>query len=381
MKNRLAIFSVGGIGGGIASQGLPAVVGLTEGLARRFDVDAYLLASPDPDFRPTGYRVASPPAWADGRAFRKVRWAALAARFLASHRRGPYDAVFSFWGYPMGTFAVSLARLVRRPSIVALLGGETASVPSIGYGTLQGGASRRLVLATCARASILSVLSEHQRTTLCRNGLVRGDVQVVPIGVDRSRFKPMPKVRSPPLKLLHVANLTPVKDQGMLIRGVDLLRRELDVRLRVVGVDHMGGQVQDLVARLGIGNIVEFAGGIPHDEIPAQLAWADMIVLTSLSEGQNGSLTEAAMAGVLQVSTPVGHIAEFGEEMAVVVRTGDPRDLAARIMAISTDTVGWERRVGRAREWAESHDLEWTIGRYTELIEKVIAGLPQTKEA
>jgi glycosyltransferase involved in cell wall biosynthesis len=94
-----------------------------------------------------------------------------------------------------------------------------------------------------------------------------------------------------------------------------------------------------------------------------------MFVLTSLSEGQNGAITEAAMSGVLQVSTPVGHIPELGEGAAVLVRPGDPVDLAAKIRAIVQDRPEWERKVARARAWAESHDLAWTVQRFIQVIE------------
>jgi len=101
--------------------------------------------------------------------------------------------------------------------------------------------------------------------------------------------------------------------------------------------------------------------------------WANMFVLTSLSEGQNRSLTEAAMCGVLQVSTPVGHIADLGETVAVVVRTGDPRHVADRITGIAGDADGWRRRVRAARGWAASHDMGWTVDRLSGILEELRA--------
>jgi len=115
---------------------------------------------------------------------------------------------------------------------------------------------------------------------------------------------------------------------------------------------------------------VEFVGPVPYVAIPAQYRWADMFVLTSLSESQNSALTEAAMSGVLQVSTPVGHVNDFGEAAAVVVRMSDPVDLAARIRAIVDDRAEWERKVAHAQAWAVSHDLRWTIERFTAVVNR-----------
>ena len=75
------------------------------------------------------------------------------------------------------------------------------------------------------------------------------------------------------------------------------------------------------------------------------------------------------MAGALLVSTPVGHIKDLGEDAAVLVKPGDPEDVAARIDAIVADPVGWRRRVEAARAWAAAHDADWTGARIGEIIE------------
>jgi glycosyltransferase involved in cell wall biosynthesis len=370
MKKRVAIFLIGGIGGGIASQGFPAIAKITDGLAQSFDVDVFSLVPPDAGFRPTTYGMFSSATWLRGSRLRKLRWASLASRFLSAHRRRPYDLLMSFWGYPVGTFMLALAALVRRPSVVTILGAEAASVPSIGYGHLRQPVTRRLVVATCARASAVVVVSQHQKEVLRRAGLRREDLEVIPFGMDRALFTFERRSLSPPLKLLHVANLTAVKDQATLLRGFALLRQQLKAKMRIVGPDHLDGKLQKLAAELGIEDDVEFVGPLPYAAIPAQYRWADMFVLTSLSESQNNALMEAAMSGVLQVTTPVGHINDLGDEIAVVARTGDPVDLAAKIAAALGDQAGWERRVVRARAWAESHDLRWTIDRLSDVINR-----------
>jgi glycosyltransferase involved in cell wall biosynthesis len=367
MSRRLAIFHLG-IGRGIALQGVPAITILTGALAKRFRVTVYSLHVPDPGFRADGYAVVSPPAWLGGSA-KKLRWSYLASQFLAEHRREPHGVLFSFWGYPMGLFAVALAKLVGRPSIVTLLGAETASVPSVGYGLLGRPTTRRLVLETCARASGVVVISSEQRETLRRRGL-RREVEVIPLGVERAMFRPAPKLMAAPLKILNVANLTAVKDHATLLRAFALLRREVDARLRIVGPDHLGGRVQRLAGELGLGHDVEFVGPVAYPEVPSHYRWADLFVMTSLSEGQNVALTEAAMSGVLLVSTPVGCIHDIGEAGAVVVRAGDPADIAAKIRAIMVERSSWDAKVQVARAWAEAHDFPWTVGRMTEVIER-----------
>ncbi len=369
MKPSLAIFLLGGIGIGIARQGVPAIAAVTAGLAEAFDVRVYSLFPPGLGFRPTGYRLYSPPRWLRGPAIKKFRWAQLASHFLSEHMRQPHQVLFSFWGYPMGMFAVGLAKLVGKPSVIALLGAETASVPSIHYGSLGNPTTRRLVLETCARASSVVVLSSQQRETLRAYGS-RAKMEVIPFGVDKALFQPQRKSLLPPLKLLHVANLTAVKDQVTLIRGFALLRATMDAKLRIVGPDHLNGQLQRLTANLGLQDHVEFLGAVPYAAIPAHYEWADAFVLTSLSEGQSVALAEAAMSGVLLVSTRVGCVKDLGEEAVVVVRTGDPVDLAAKVRAVAGDRAQWDRKVALAKAWADSHDLRWTVDRLTTVVKQ-----------
>ena len=363
------MFLVGGLGGGLAQDSIPVLSAITRGLADRFDTSVYSLIAPGAGFLPENYTMHSPPESLGHGPTKKLRWSWLATRFLREHQRRRYEALFSFWGYPMGLFVVALAKLVQRPSVISLLGAETASVPSIGYGQMRRPLSRRLVIETCSHASIVTVLSGQQRANLLRNGLRRDDVRVIPFGVDGTLFPRKRTEHRPPLKILHVANLTEVKDQTTLIRGFGLLRRELAAKLRLVGPDHMHGKLQQMVSELGLREDVEFLGALPYALIPAQYAWADMFVLTSLSEGQCVALAEAAMSGVLQVSTPVGWVLDQGDAAAVIVRPGDPRDLAAKIKGIAGDHAEWDRKVSRAHAWAEGHDLRWTVQQLGDAID------------
>ena len=374
-RKRLAIFAPGGIGVGAFSQGLPALGSLVASLAERFEVTFYSLSPVNPGFAPEGFSLRAPSAAVDVKG---ARWLDLARRFLADHLTARYDRLLSLWGYPIGAFVVGLSRMVRVPAAVMLLGAETADVPSIGYGHLGRPLSRRLVIETCRRADALVAVAQSQLDALARCGFARPDDHLVPIGAEAALFpfEAQPRASADPfvkpLKILHVGNLTGVKDQATLLRAFALLPATLDARLRIVGDGSLRGEIVALIHQLGLDRLVELTGAVSFAEMPSHYRWADMFVLTSLSEGQNRSLTEAAMCGVLQVSTPVGHIADLGETVAVVVRAGDPRHVAARIVGIAADADGWNRRVRAARGWAATHDMAWTVERLSAILE----GLP-----
>jgi glycosyltransferase involved in cell wall biosynthesis len=370
LPKRLAIFSPGGIGGGAFSQGLPAIQKLVTSLAERFDVTFYSLARVDPSFHPAGYRLRCPPSSVEAVHVRGGRWAALAGAFCADHLRRPFDATLSLWGYPTGPFVVALSALFRLPSAVVLLGAETADLPTLGYGHLGRRRAKRLLFWACRRAAALVAVSQYQLDILQSHGFRRDDARVIPIGAEAELFggAGTDRARTEPLKLIHVANLTDVKDQATLLRAFALVRATMNARLRIVGDGPLRAEVEGLIRQLGLENVVEMTGAVPFQIMPEHYRWADMFVLTSLSEGQNRSLTEAALSGVLQVSTPVGHIADLGEAAAVLVRAGDPRDIADRITAMARDAPGWERRVRNAHAWASAHDMSWTIERFAAML-------------
>lgn len=368
-KKRLAIFALGGIAVGAFSQGLPTIQKIVDRLATELDITFYSLVSTDPGFRPAGYVIRSPPAWVARLPVPWLRWLVLLAFFAVDHLRARHQVLMSLWGYPMGTFVVGLARLVRRPSVVLILGGEVADLPAIGYGSLRHPRSRRLVMWTCRHASNLVLASNHQREILRQLGLARADAEVVPWGADPAQFAFHDKPVVPPLKIVHVANLTEVKDQATLIRAFALLRARRPAKLRMVGPDFMNGRIQALVEELKLQDDVEFTGVIPFARVVEHYRWADMFLLTSLSEGQNGAVTEAVACGVLAVGTPVGLVHDLGDEGAVIVTPGDPADIAAKIDAIAADRPTWERKLERARAWTVAHGFDWTIAELGRVVD------------
>jgi glycosyltransferase involved in cell wall biosynthesis len=367
-RKRLALFAVGGVGVGIFSQGLPTIAKIVDRLSEKFDVTFYSLVPTDPGFRPSLYVLRSPPAWLRKLRIKGVLWLYLFMRFLYDHFRNRSQALLSFWGYPMGTFVVGLSKLLRVPSIVVILGAEVACLPAINYGQLRRPLSRRLVLETCARASKLVLISSYQLDILDKQGLRREDAHVIPWGADKEMFHFTEKSLAPPLKIVHVANLTEVKDQKTLVSAFGLLRKDVDAKLRFVGPDFMNGQIQNLTKELELMDDVEFLGAVPFSEIPEHYKWADIFLLTSLSEGQNGAATEAIMCGVLAVGTPVGLFKDLGAEATVIVKEGDPVDIAAKIKNIMNDPSAWKEKVTKAKEWATTHDFDWTIEQLTALI-------------
>jgi glycosyltransferase involved in cell wall biosynthesis len=357
MRKRIAIFTHGGLGTGKYSQGLPIITQIVNRLAEHFDITVFSLSALNKDFKPQQYKAYSVPGWVRPSLF---RWFSLMFMFIWKVNRSKFTILYSFWGYPTGFVTVLLGMVFRKKSFVNLLGAETANIPEIGYGHLRKPVAKKLVLWTCRNATKLISVSNAQKRTLREYGVGR-EIDFIPFGADRKLFSPLFKPVTAPLKILHVGNLTPVKDQETLLRAFALIRAEVPAVLKIVGPDFLDGRIQDLSRQLAP-NSVEFAGLVPHNRMAEYYHWADVFILTSLSEGQNHSLMEAMMCGVLPVSTAVGIMdKEFGNRVGVVSDCRDYKEIARQLVRLYNSPERWNSKRTAACAWASEHDLDWTI--------------------
>ena len=357
MKKRVAIWIHGGVGTGHFSQGYPPLEKLLVRLSDAFELIVYSQSPIDKSFRPSSFQVRSAPG---GIRWGVVRWLYLFYLFFRDHRQKKFQLIFAFWGYPAGFLATCISKIVRIPSVVYILGSDSAGIPSINFGIFHKPIPRKLALWTYDNATQLLAISEFQRKQLQSYG-VRKSITPIPWGVETELYKFKSKDRGSVLRVIHVGHLTPVKDQATLLRALALIAKQYIVELRIFGVDCMNGSIQKLCNELRLDNNVKFLGMIPYDQMPAQYEWADLMLHTSLSEGQSMALTEAASCGVLLAGTKVGLLYDLGEDCGITVAVGDFEGLAANVLRILADRELWEQKVRQAKLWSESHDLEWTI--------------------
>jgi glycosyltransferase involved in cell wall biosynthesis len=179
-------------------------------------------------------------------------------------------------------------------------------------------------------------------------------------------------VEGPPWKLLQVASLNRVKDQGTLIDALAIAARDVDVHVDLVGEDTLNGAVQAYAARGGIAERVTVHGYVAFNELPSFFRAAHLYVQSSRHEASGAAVMEAAASGVPIVGTRVGYIADWDGERAVAVNPGDPRALAGAIVATLRDRARRAALVSNARDYAVSHDIRWTAAQMEQMYESVI---------
>jgi glycosyltransferase involved in cell wall biosynthesis len=251
------------------------------------------------------------------------------------------DVVFAPWAYPDGYAAVRLAQRANLPVVVQVHGSdlrELARYPARKAGT---------ALALTQADGVIAV-SRELAERVVGLGAQPHRVRVVIDGVDRDTFCPggqmaaqerigfAPDVRH----LLFVGNLVPVKGLDVLLAALQRMRTAESWHLHVVGDGLLRKALQSQALALGLVGQVRFYGSLAHAELPDWYRAADLLVLSSRSEGVPNVLLEAAACGLPFVATDVGGIPEIAAlGQSRLVPPEDPTALA--------EAIGDMLRVGR----------------------------------
>ncbi|MDT4913562.1 MAG: phosphatidyl-myo-inositol dimannoside synthase [Pseudonocardiales bacterium] len=181
---------------------------------------------------------------------------------------------------PLGLLAPAL-RDAGAERIVATTHGHEA-----GWAMLPG--ARQALRRIGAGCDVVTYLGEYFRrrltTTLGRHAEL---VQLTP-GVDVDVFRP--DVDGSGVRARHgltgrpvivcVSRLVPRKGQDTLIHALPAVRRRVpDAMLLLVGGGSYRDELETLAASLGISDAVVFAGGVPHEELPAHYAAGDLFAM------------------------------------------------------------------------------------------------------
>jgi glycosyltransferase involved in cell wall biosynthesis len=365
---RIALVVPGGVDRSGERRVIPALLALLERLCRRHEVQVFALRQ---EPRPGAWDLAGArihnigDRWTRMRAIGTIYGAYRAARPAVVH------AIFSG---SCGLVAVASAALLRVPSLVHVGGSELAALPAIGYGDAlrwQGRLREALVLRA---ASAITAASEPVVASLARLGL---PARRVPLGVDLEAWPPRePRPRSPdePARLIHVASLNRVKDQGTMLAALALLANEgLRFEMDIVGEDTLGGEVQAIAARLGLLRHVRFRGFLPQRQLRPLVEAAHLMIICSRHETGPLAVLEAAAVGVPSVGTDVGHIAEWSPQAAMAVPVGDAAALARALARMLADEQLRLNIARKAHELALREDADYTAARFEDLY-RTLAG-------
>lgn len=222
---------------------------------------------------------------------------------LRQIQRGfPFDVIDAQYFFPDGPAAVWLARKLGVPCSIKARGADI-------HHRATGGITRRQIMRAAARADGLLAASAVLKDDMAAIGIDRDRVRLHHVGVDLARFAPADRATakaaigfSCPL-LVSLGALVARKGQALVIGALADIP---GAQLMLVGDGPDRAALQARAERLGIDARVHFMGNRPHDELPALLAAADVMVLPSVSRGLANAWIESLACGTPIVVTDTG---------------------------------------------------------------------------
>jgi glycosyltransferase involved in cell wall biosynthesis len=237
------------------------------------------------------------------------------------------DVVFGWFASWHTFFPITLAWLMRKPSVLIVGGFDTANMPDIGYGYQQGGLRRWASRWIMRRAGRLITNSTYSLTEIERNTPIPpGRVTVVHHGV------PDPFGRAGAHKEPLALTVGAI-DHGTLIQKGQLpfvqAARELPDVLFVFAGKWLDDAIDELRAFAPAN--VEFTGWLSDDDLRALYLRAAAYVQASRHEGFGLAVAEAMLAGCVPVVMNVTAMPEVVGDAGVLIESQRPADVAAGI--------------------------------------------------
>jgi glycosyltransferase involved in cell wall biosynthesis len=343
--------------GGVDKSGeyrvIPALLALIGRLAKAHEVHVFALLQ-----EPQAGSWEMLGAWIHNIGSGATRLRAIRA-ICAEHRRAPFQIIQSMWSGASGLVAVSAGKLLRRPALVHVAGGELVALREIAYGGRLSWKGRLREAVVLRFATAVTAASAPMTEALSKLGI---RARRLPLGVDRQAWPPRAPVRRDgrkPARLIHVASLNRVKDQSTLLRALAALAESgLDFYADIVGEDTLHGEIQAMARTLGIADRTTFHGFLTQRRLRPIMEAADLMVVSSRHEAGPMAVLEAAFVGVPTVGTAVGHIAEWAPDAAVAAPIEDWAGLAAGIKQLLGDEDRRLRIAHQALERAMREDAD-----------------------
>jgi glycosyltransferase involved in cell wall biosynthesis len=199
-------------------------------------------------------------------------------------------------------------------------------------------------------ADRILVPSEHIAGTLVGHGTPREKIAVVPYAADTRRFVPdVDKPHTPSCTFLFAGGITQRKGIKYLLEAWRRVRRP-GWRLQLLGA--LPADPRPLAPYR---DEVEWLGSMPHAEVPACMARADVFVFPSLFEGSAVVTYEAMACGLpCIVTAAAGSVARHGRD-GLIVPARDAVALATAMERLGTDVAYRAACGASARAQAEAH--------------------------
>lgn len=230
----------------------------------------------------------------------------------------------------------------------------------------------------------VTAVSESLRRDTYEQFAVEREIEVIPNFIDLERFQKQKKDHfkmaiAPHGEkiLLHISNFRKVKRIEDILRMFSILRKEMCVKLLLIGDGPERPGLEKMARDLGINQDIRFLGKL--DAIEEVLSIADVFVMPSEKESFGLAALEAMACEVPVISSNAGGIPEVNIQgkTGFISEVGDYEDMARNAAFILQDDqlpVFRAHALARAKEF----DINLILPRYEFFYQKIVA---QSKSA
>lgn len=224
------------------------------------------------------------------------------------------EIVMGYWLHPDGAAAIQVAEQVGCPCIVMSGGSDLKEL------TKQPN-RRHAIERVLLRTDHLVVVSQDLARVANALGMPKDRIDVVRRGIDPIRFFAADQdvareaigLSRDAVLIMWSGRLEPVKNPLMVIHAAATWKQRWGTRfqLRIAGDGSMRREIETLINQLQCGDCIRLEGNLSQHELAQRYHAADLMVLTSHSEGVPNVLLEAMACGLDFVATDVGGISEI----------------------------------------------------------------------
>jgi glycosyltransferase involved in cell wall biosynthesis len=272
------------------------------------------------------------------------------------------DLVVGYWLHPDVAAARSAARFFGVPCIAMSGGSDLKQL-------VLNPARKRQIRKNLLGSDRLIVVSQDLANTATELGMPPQKIDVVYRGVDQERFHSQDRqqarrdcgLRSDAVVLVWCGRFEPVKNPRLLMDVIPKLLDRWGDRLQVlvVGDGALRRELHHRCDQQGLRASVRFEGNLCQSELADRYNAADLMLLTSNSEGVPNVLLESMSCGVPFVSTDVGGVSEIATPgLDRLVPAGDAEAFAAavveRIESADSISVHMRHRIFQPRSLHET---------------------------
>ena len=185
------------------------------------------------------------------------------------------------------------------------------------------------------------------------------------------------KTQTPPLAplILFVGSLTPEKRLDRLLRAVrQILSHHLpDLQVWIMGGGPLRPELEKQVESLGLNETVHFLG--VQADVATYMQAADLLALTSDTEGLPGVILEAGWLELPAVATRVGGVSEcvLDNETGLLVEPDDEDGLVQAMLSLLQYPEQRATMGGKAKSWiGKNFTIEKISQKYVDFYQQVL---------